>query len=188
MPNHPIKQKIYILYNIYAQRNHYPTSSFSHFGKGNGGKPRRAQETTSHAEDYQPNECINKRKQAAPPVISTASQGGRSSSRDAGLRGGHRASFTRRHSGAGGYSLKANSDSSLHAVAPWNPVRIYTPPASYSSPTNDDDPPSDFRNNTEAVEIHAPIVTLEPQNKRQKLAHEETVGVAVSSPCSHPSI
>ncbi|KAK0241213.1 hypothetical protein EDD85DRAFT_818034 [Armillaria nabsnona] len=172
----------------YAQRNHYPTSSFSHFGKGNGGKPRRTQETTSHAEDYQPNECINKRKQAAPPVISTASRGSRSSFRGAGLRGGgHRANLARRHSGAGGSSLRTNSTSSLHAVAPWNPVRIYAPPTSYSPPTNDDGLPLDTWNNTKAVEIRAPNITLEPQNKRQKLAHEETADVAVSISCSHPS-
>ncbi|KAK0486333.1 hypothetical protein IW261DRAFT_792095 [Armillaria novae-zelandiae] len=167
----------------YAQRNHYPTTSASNFGKG---KSRRVQETTAHAEDYQPNESINKRKQAAPPVISTSSRGGRPSIRGAGLRGGSsRASFSRRQSGARGSSLRAYSNSSLHPVAPWNPFRIHTPPAPFSSATADG-PSSNIRNNTEAIEIRVPAVTMEPQNKRQKLTHEENAVVAVSTPCSHP--
>ncbi|KAK0494948.1 hypothetical protein EDD18DRAFT_1173225 [Armillaria luteobubalina] len=167
----------------YAQRNHYPTASASNFGKG---KSSRVQETTIHAEDYQPNECINKRKQAAPPVISTTSRGGRPFIRGAGLRGGgNRASFSRRQSIAGGSPLRAYSNASLHPVAPRNPFRVQAPPASYSSSTIND-PPSNTRNNFEAVEIRVPNITIEPENKRQKLTHEETAVVAVSTPCSHP--
>ncbi|KAK0212354.1 hypothetical protein DFS33DRAFT_20704 [Desarmillaria ectypa] len=178
-----------------AQRNHYPTTTIPRFGKGNTGKFRLAQEMTSHTEDYQPNESINKRKQVAPPVISTASRRGGPFFRGTGsiFRGGSsRGGFTRRYSGAGGPPLRANSSSSLHAVSPWNtfntlPVRIYASPASYSSQINDDGQPSGTRSATKTVEVRAPKNTVESENKRQKLYHEDTAAVEASIPCPQPS-
>ncbi|KAK0459202.1 uncharacterized protein EV420DRAFT_1538885 [Desarmillaria tabescens] len=181
--------------NDYAQRNHYSSTTTPRFGKGNTGKFRLAQETTSHAEDYQPNESINKRKQAVPPVISAANRGGKQYFRGAGssFRGGsYRGGFLRRQSSAGGFPLRATSSSSFHATSPWNvfntfPTRIYAPQTSYSSSTNANGQPSGTQNTTEAVEVRASNNTMEPQSKRQKLTHEDAAAVAASIPHSQPS-
>ncbi|KAG7449843.1 uncharacterized protein BT62DRAFT_610205 [Guyanagaster necrorhizus] len=175
--------------NDYGRRNHCTTTNTPRFGKGSIEKFRRGQEATSRAEDYQPNESINKRKQAAPPVLSTAGRGSRPSFRGAGhafKEGSYRGSLSRRYSGAGGGPLRANFSSSLHTVSPWKtvnalPVRIYASQASYSSTTDDDGQSRD--RTIETVEMQALNSTTEPQNKRQKLSHEDTAVVA--APLSH---